>query len=56
MKTQLNVSIESHIKKLLDEKCENEARDKSKVVERLLTKFINNEIKLEWNLRKNKKE
>jgi len=47
-KTQLNVSISSKTKKLLDEKCDAEARDKSKVVEKLLEKFIKGEISLEW--------
>jgi len=47
-KTQLNVSIDSKIKRLLDDRCEAEARDKSKVVEKLLEKFIKGEVSLEW--------
>ena len=47
-KVQLNVSISGRVKKLLDEKCQAEARDKSKVVERLLEKFIKGEVALEW--------
>ena len=50
-----NVSISKKIKKLLDQKCEAEARDKSKVVEKLLEMFIDDEITLSWSKKKQSK-